>query len=918
MQTMDTQSTVASLTVLGRLMRTRAIVGYAALVLLCPILVALTVWQGIAFTSQPDVGLVVNDLTLVEGFDERWDGVKKGDRVVALDGQPVRDPRDWVARAAGHDATPLVVTFARGDKQFVSSAQATPLRAVDQLAIWARVLTGTLLMVMGLLLFVLRPGTTVTWLFLALALALGSFCCFKIAFWWDPRLDKQVSGYNFMGAMSVGLHLFNYFPQRLRWLRDKPWRALWLYLPLIVGPLVSAIWGVAPLSWLGTLAGAGAAVGVVVIMLIQNRQLRASSDAQARSQYRALLVGFTGGLALPGIWNWLRISFGVGAGPWAAHYNALPLLLFVGVTGYSVVRHNALAIDRFTAAVVGYGVTTVILGGAFAGLLFGIPMLLEQQGLGESRALLVLVTGLTFAGFAPLYRRVKRWVDRRFFREQADAARIADTLRELVLTLQQSSRDEAVSAALEAAEILNPDRVEFWLLTREDNQLRFERGTDPEGGSDEPLPLDGPLGQALRKGAAGGVEGLVPRTFESAAQEQLWSKELIVAAPLMVRGVLAGFLGVGRKRSGVSYQLDELSFLSIVAAQLASAVERAQTESSKIDRYHLERRLGTGGMAEVFLAWQVGPGGFERKVAIKRPLPHVSEDPNAVAAFLDEARLAAQLQNSNIAQVHDVGESDGSYFIVMEYVDGPSLRQILRKLKEDEQRMPLGMAMSIIGDVLAALEYAHARTDESGRSIELVHRDVTPRNVLLNRHGQAKLVDFGIARAEHRLHVTRTGVVKGTLPYMSAEQAYGAKIDGRGDIYSAAVLFYEMLTNQMPFPGGPARRRAQAITKYAPDLPVAIDAVVLRAMSYEADKRYGSAGEMQRALVQAIHPQRASSHDEVAGWLSDRFPDLLRTETDRMPSSLGPDDIDSGVATQAEAEAAETVAIVKQASDPGS
>src|SRR5947207_11867494 len=161
-----------------------------------------------------------------------------------------------------------------------------------------------------------------------------------------------------------------------------------------------------------------------------------------------------------------------------------------------------------------------------------------------------------------------------------------------------------------------------------------------------------------------------------------------MAAAIRVHGVAAGFVGVGRKRSGVGYSIEDLSFLTIIGAQLGAVLERTQGES-RLDRYHLERRLGTGGMAEVFLAWQVGPGGFERKVALKRPLPHVSEDPNAVAAFLDEARLAAQLVHPHIARVYDVGERSGVYYIVMEYVDGPSLRQVLREMSQQARVMPV-------------------------------------------------------------------------------------------------------------------------------------------------------------------------------------------------------------------------------------
>jgi serine/threonine-protein kinase len=362
-----------------------------------------------------------------------------------------------------------------------------------------------------------------------------------------------------------------------------------------------------------------------------------------------------------------------------------------------------------------------------------------------------------------------------------------------------------------------------------------------------------------------------------------------MVAPVMVHGVVAGFFGVGRKRSGTAYVLEELSFLTIVAAQLGSVLERAQSESSQIDRYHLERRLGTGGMAEVFLAWQVGPGGFERKVAVKRPLPHVSEDPNAVAAFLDEARVAAQLLHPNIAQVYDVGESSGSYFIVMEYVDGPSLRQVLRQLEQEHRRVPLPIATSMIVSVLAALDYAHRHSDERGRPLELVHRDITPRNVLLNRSGQIKLVDFGIARAEFRLHVTRTGTVKGTLPYMSPEQAAGETLDRRADLYSAGVLYYELLTGEVAYPRGPSSRRPRRAHKYTSELPLALDPVLRRSMEYDVEQRYRTAADQARAVLKAILPAAPASAEEVAAWLVGVCPQYASTDSRAQSSPAARD-----------------------------
>jgi Protein kinase domain/GAF domain len=871
---MSTETRTGGVTVLGRMAETRGLTAYFVLALAAPPLVALTARQAYVRLHMPDVGLDVDSDLGVESIDrQRWPGIEQRDQVLAVDGVRLGEPKDFVTRALAREpGSDIAVTFRHDGREVTETAKARAVAGVDQLAVWARVVTAALLMAMGLVAFVMRPGVAVTWLLLLLAWDLGFFLLEKIGLYFDPRLYKQSTVYPWAIATSVGLHFLCFFPKRIDWVTQKRWRVAVLYIPVLLAPIVHAFSMVTFVSTVATLWGAVATAMVCVVVGVQYRQIRRTNDEEGRARHRALFVGFAGGLLIPGVWNWLRVSLDIWNSPWAAHYNALPLTLFVGVTAYAVVKHNALAIDRFTASVVGYGVTTIVLAAAFAGLLFLVPLLVD--GAGKSPAVLVGVTALTFAGFSPAHRWIKRWVDRRFFRERADAATIADALRDLVLALQRSSRDEGVSAAFEATEILQADRVELWLLGDTAKELVLSRREGTPGGESTTITLDGPLGLALRSGITGGVEELSPHVLDPPAQGELWKHDLAMAAPVMVHGVVTGFLGVGRKRSGAGYELEELSFLTIVAAQLGSTLDRWRAESSKIDRYHIERRIGTGGMAEVFLAWQVGPGGFERKVALKRPLPHVSEEPNAVAAFLDEARLAAQLKHPNIAQVYDVGENAGRYFIVMEFVDGPSLRQVLRTLRERKERVPLRIACAIAESVLAALEYAHRRTDERGRALSLVHRDVTPRNVLLSRHGELKLVDFGIARAEFQLHVTRTGTIKGTLPYMSFEQAAGQELDRRADLYSAGVLAYELVTGKMAFPDGPSPERPTSAAALVNDVPSALDRVLARSLEYDAADRFNSASEQAQALRDALAPDLPASAVEIAAWLAETFPDI--------------------------------------------
>jgi serine/threonine-protein kinase len=841
---------------------------FVALALAAPILVGLTAREAYLRTSLPDIGLDVDAQLGVEARDARWTGVMQRDRIVAVDGVPVTEPADWIARALDGGPRELAVTFERDGARFTVRALSRPLAWIDRGAVFARVATAAILMALGLLVYMARPGVTVTWLMLLLSWDLGAFLLVKIGLWWDPRLVKEATVFPWTIACAVGLHLASVFPERIPWLASRRRVAL-LYGPLVAAPFIQAFHLVTQMSLLGTAYAAVAMVFVVVVIAAQFRRVRRSNDARARAQYRALMVGFAIGLVVPAVWNTLRISLDIWNSPWAAHYNALPMVVFIGVLAYAIVRHNALAIDRFTAAIVGYGITTIVIGGAFAGALVAIPLLLGTSGLGESPGLLVATTALTFASFAPGYRRIKRWVDRRFFRDQAGASEIADALRDLVVAMQNSSRDDATSAAFSAAAILHGDRVELWTFEPEAKQLRLERrdGAGPE--HPPAIPLDGPLGKALASGTSGGVAELAPRALDATAQDELWAHELAMIAPVMVRGIVAGFVAVGRKRSGAGYSIEELSLLTIIGAQLGAARERTETES-RIDRYHLERRLGTGGMAEVFLAWQVGPGGFERKVALKRPLPHVSEDSNAVAAFLDEARLAAQLVHPHIARVYDVGERSGSYYIVMEYVDGPSLREVLRDMAQQAKKMPPVIAVAIMIDVLSALDHAHHACDERGREMRLVHRDVSPRNILLTRAGQPKLVDFGIARAQFQLHVTRTGIVKGTLPYMSPEQATDQELDHRADLYSAAVVLYELITGEMAYPKGPAAKRPK------PASPAALDQIIRRATEASPAQRHASAAELAEAIAAVVPP---ATPDEVVAFLSAVSPVAMAGDT---------------------------------------
>ncbi|WP_051822769.1 protein kinase domain-containing protein [Desulfonatronum thiodismutans] len=223
--------------------------------------------------------------------------------------------------------------------------------------------------------------------------------------------------------------------------------------------------------------------------------------------------------------------------------------------------------------------------------------------------------------------------------------------------------------------------------------------------------------------------------------------------------------------------------------------------------YYLTRRIGIGGMAEIFRAWKIGEEGFEKQVVIKRLLPHLASNDDFRTMFLDEARLASRLNHSNIVHVYDLGSHPdqrsgaSNYFIAMEYVFGKNLAEIRNKSQEKKLSLSLEYLLRIIAGAAAALHHAHERKGEFNQPLNIVHRDVSPQNILISYDGDVKLVDFGIAKALTKSQHTQTGVLKGKLAYMSPEQARGDAIDHRADIYSLGVVFWEFLTGKRLFGG---------------------------------------------------------------------------------------------------------------------
>jgi eukaryotic-like serine/threonine-protein kinase len=315
--------------------------------------------------------------------------------------------------------------------------------------------------------------------------------------------------------------------------------------------------------------------------------------------------------------------------------------------------------------------------------------------------------------------------------------------------------------------------------------------------------------------------------------------------------------------------------------------EKGRLRAVRLGRYVLCDELASGGMATVHLARLAGDWGFSRVVAIKRLHPHFAKDPTFRAAFLDEARIAARIRHRCVVTTLDVVDTDDELFLVMEYVPGESLATAHRMVMRSGKRIPLGIATAILLDTLEGLHVAHEARDERGEPLDVVHRDVSPQNVLVSEDGVARVLDFGIAKAAGQSQHTATGVIKGKVAYMAPEQLRGFPLDRRADVYAAGVILWEVLTGRRCFTAASDLVVAEAVlaglpglpSEFVADLPLALDEVVKRACAADPEDRYPTAEAMAAALEAATRP---ATHREVAAWLSAVTPETLSTRAEKV------------------------------------
>lgn len=292
----------------------------------------------------------------------------------------------------------------------------------------------------------------------------------------------------------------------------------------------------------------------------------------------------------------------------------------------------------------------------------------------------------------------------------------------------------------------------------------------------------------------------------------------------------------------------------------------------RIGRYEVVQRLGHGGMATVYLGRATGSAGFERVVAIKVIHQHLAAEPEFVGMFLDEAKIAARIHSPHVAGILDLGEDSGFYFMVLEYIDGETLSALLRQLRPADERLPLAVALQVLADACEGLVAVHGLRDPDGRPYGLVHRDMSPQNLMVNFDGWTKIVDFGLVKATGLRNSNHTGHLRGKLAYMAPEQARGKPLSAGTDLFALGVIFWEMLTGRRLFAGeGDAetlenvmRCEVPPLREFRPDLPPGVEALLRRALAPTPEERYASAEAMLadiRALLRECgdtsEPRRA-------------------------------------------------------------
>ncbi len=322
----------------------------------------------------------------------------------------------------------------------------------------------------------------------------------------------------------------------------------------------------------------------------------------------------------------------------------------------------------------------------------------------------------------------------------------------------------------------------------------------------------------------------------------------------------------------------------------SSALERTVLPGTRLGRYEIITNLASGGMATVFLGRALGAAGFNRLVAIKLLHPHIAADDQFITMFIDEARLAARIRHPNVVPTLDLQYGPDGHYLVMEFVEGESLLGLLRQTVKNNKPMPSGIAIRIALDALAGLHAAHELTGDSGEPLNLVHRDVSPHNILVGVDGISRIVDFGVARAEERIGTTRDGQVKGKLAYMAPEQTNSEPVDRRVDVFTAGIVLWEALTAKRLFRGQSDAEVVRSLIEkpiphlreVSPAFSQALDNVVARALNRVPSERFDTALEFAEALEEAAEPLGIATPKQVGAYVRESAGEVIESVMRRV------------------------------------
>ncbi len=308
-------------------------------------------------------------------------------------------------------------------------------------------------------------------------------------------------------------------------------------------------------------------------------------------------------------------------------------------------------------------------------------------------------------------------------------------------------------------------------------------------------------------------------------------------------------------------------------------------------KYLLLDRINIGGMAEVWRGKTFGAGGFERLVAIKRILPNIAEDEEFISMFIDEAKISVQLAHANVAQIYELGQISNSYFIAMEYIPGKDMRAIFERCRKKGEPAPIPLSCYVVAKLCEGLDYAHRKKDGMGRDMNIVHRDVSPQNVLISYEGEVKVIDFGIAKAAGKATKTQAGILKGKFGYMSPEQIRGLPLDRRSDVFAIGVCLYEMLTGERLFVGDSDFSVLEKVRKaevtppstYNRRVPEQLEKIVLKALARDVDTRYQYANELADDLQRfLITSDSIFSRKDLMQYMKSTFAEEVEREKMRL------------------------------------